>query len=74
MAIGSKASVRIMVKPAARQAVSQVVQPPMWAKGKTTAARSASFASSRSAMPSPAASTPASVCRAPFGSAVVPEV
>ena len=48
--------------------------PPMWASGNTNAVRSVGCTSSASSMPTAAALTVWSVWRAPFGSAVVPEV
>jgi hypothetical protein len=48
--------------------------PPMWVNGNTSALRSASVRARRSAMARAAAAMVWSVCCAPFGSAVVPEV
>ncbi len=48
--------------------------PPMWVKGKTTAFLSASVTSRQAFMPRALARIVRSVCCAPFGSAVVPDV
>ncbi len=73
MPSGSKVSVRISALPNIRLVNSQVT-PPMWVKGNTSAARSSSMTARRRPMPRATAAIDASVCWAPFGSAVVPDV
>ena len=73
MAAGSNASVISSVQPVSREAISQPI-PPMWVKGKTRADTSSARMSRHSAMARAEAITVRSVCGAPFGSAVVPDV
>ena len=70
---GTKDSNSTLRQPVWRLVTSQVI-PPMWGNGKARAFTSASETSRRSAMPRATAATVASVCWAPLGSAVVPEV
>ena len=56
------------------RALNSHPMPPMWVNGNTTAFTSASVISSRSHMPTALALIVLSVCSAPFGSAVVPDV
>ena len=73
MACGSNASVQIEAEPTSRKPNSDWI-PPTWVNGNTIAKRSAGVVSNASFTPRAAAATVASVCIAPFGSAVVPDV
>ena len=73
VATGSNASVIRRRHPVNRAAISQPM-PPMWVKGKTRAETSSGPMSRHSDMASAEAITVRSVCWAPLGSAVVPEV
>src|SRR2546423_15500619 len=73
VACASKPSVTIIVQPKA-SALKMYTAPATWVKGNTQPMRSASVTSSRSHMPTAAALMVASVCCAPLGSAVVPDV
>ncbi len=70
---GSKRSMYTVGNPTTRALKSHPI-PPMWVKGNTTALRSASVTSRQAFIPSALARMVRSVCWAPFGSAVVPDV
>ena len=70
---GSKASANSSRQPVSRLENNQS-WPPMWVNGNTIALRSSPVIASRSHMPMADAMIVASVCLAPFGSAVVPDV
>ena len=70
---GSKRSMYTVGKPTARALKSQPM-PPMCVKGNTTALRSWSVTSRQAFMPRALARMVRSVCWAPLGSAVVPDV
>ena len=70
---GSNPSMRMFAPPVSRLENSQVM-PPMWVNGKARPLRSRWPKSSRSDMPRAVIMMVASVCCAPFGSAVVPDV
>ena len=70
---GTNASTITPRQPVSRPVYSQAI-PPMWVNGKTSAVRSPASMASASSMPTADALTVWSVWRAPFGSAVVPEV
>ena len=70
---GSNRSMYTVGNPTARALKSQPM-PPMWVNGNTTALRSWSVTSRHAFMPSALARIVRSVCWAPFGSAVVPDV
>ena len=73
VSVGWNDSMRMSEHPVCR-ALNNQVMPPMWVNGNTSAARSRLFASRRWDMPRATAAIDASVCFAPLGSAVVPEV
>ena len=70
---GSKRSMYTVGKPTTRALNSQPM-PPMWVNGNTTAFRSGSVTSRHAFIPRALARIVRSVCCAPFGSAVVPDV
>jgi hypothetical protein len=73
VALGSKASVMTLVSPYMRLDASQI-GPAMWVTGKAMRLRSPSRHSMRSPMPRAVTIRSPSLWRAPFGSAVVPDV
>ncbi len=70
---GSNAASHSNVAPLCN-AVNSHVKPPIWGNGNTNAGLSPSWTSKRSPILSPIAAIDASVCFAPLGSAVVPDV
>ena len=70
---GLNASTTRLALPSCSDENSQMI-PPMWVNGKTRAWRSSASSWTRSLMETAAAATVPSVCRAPLGSAVVPDV
>ncbi len=73
VAVGSKPSVMTFVSPYMRLEQSQM-GPAMWVTGKAIRLRSSSTQPRQSHMPRAVTMRSPSVWRAPFGSAVVPEV
>ena len=70
---GSNISMMMLAPPVIRLEHSQM-GPAMWVKGKARAPRSSGPKSRQATMPRAAAMIVASVCWAPLGSAVVPDV
>ena len=70
---GSNASTTSCEQPVIIAVYNQVM-PPMWVNGNTIALRSSEVIASARFMPFDDAFTVASVCCAPLGSAVVPDV
>ena len=70
---GSNRSMYTVGNPTA-SALNSHPMPPMWVNGNTTALRSRSVTARQAFMPRALARMVRSVCCAPFGSAVVPDV
>ncbi len=70
---GTNVSVRIRRAPVSNELINHTC-PPMWEKGNTIATLSSPVIARPSIIVSAAASTLRSVCCAPLGSAVVPDV